>query len=192
MRPAEAKPFVEGYSSAVGRGDGEREHGEVAPGEGARAFDHQQSPETLTAVFRRDADLGDVANVVAHPGAEQESDKLASAVLHQCEGGFGIEVATAGKPHNVMQKPLRTACGAVLLVDVAVEVSLIGGRDQARGSAQVGFVPETQIDARRQRRRGDGCQSRSIPWDDAATDGCSGHSIKMRSWTSNPASSKTR
>ncbi len=44
-----------------------------------------------------------------------------------------------------MEEALRTGGGAVLLVDVAVEVAFVGAGDQLRGGGEVAFVPAPQF-----------------------------------------------
>ena len=121
----EASGLVEGDGFGVAFGDGEGEGGVAAFAEFGGGGFEQEGSEAEAAVLFGDADLGDVGGVVADAGTEHEGGEFFGAVLDDDLGGGGVEGAAAGKADDVVQEAERAGDGAVLVVDVAVEVAFV-------------------------------------------------------------------
>ena len=145
---------VEGDGALVLLGDGEGEFGEAAGGEIVIAAAQQMLADAVAVEFGQGADLGDVADVVADAGAEQDSDAGLGGTVDGDEGGDRVEDSAAGKADDVVEEAERAGDGAVLVVDVAIDVSGVGGGDDGGGGLVVVFGPAVKFDLGRQRAGG--------------------------------------
>src|SRR5271163_4610198 len=107
--------------------------------------------EASGAVFGEHADLRDVANIGAHQRAENEADERARAALDNNEGCPGIKSAASRKAHDVVEKAQRAGKGAVLIVDLGIDVAAVGGSDQGGGGLIFLLGPGTYFELRRKR-----------------------------------------
>jgi len=110
------------------------------------------------AVFGKGADLGDVSDIGADARAEQDSDAGVGGTVESDERGGWIEDSAAGKANDVVQKAQGAGDGAVLVVDVAIDVSAIGGGDDVGGRLVVNLAPAMNLNlaGKRADRRGVG------------------------------------
>src|SRR5271165_830705 len=90
-----------------------------------------------------------MAGIVAHARAQNETDQRVSRLMNGDERGFGIEYATARKAHDVVQKTQRPGVGAVLVVNLGVDVGAIRSRDDASRRLKIGFNPTTNLNLAR-------------------------------------------
>jgi hypothetical protein len=147
----EAEAAVEGKGKMVLFGDGEGEFAEATGGEVGVAIAQKMLANAIAAVFGESADLRDVANVVAHPGAEQDTDASAGGTMEGDERRTGVEDPAAGKPHDIVQKTKGAGDGAVLVIDIAVDVAVVGRGDDVGSRLIVGFSPTLNFDIGRKR-----------------------------------------
>jgi hypothetical protein len=94
-----------------------------------------------------DAELGDVATLVADAGAKDKGDQLAGAAFDHYMRDLRRKYATAGVANDVVKKSLRAVMGTVLVVDDAVGVAAVGLRDEPAGGGQVVFAPGAELQA---------------------------------------------
>ena len=64
-----------------------------------------------------------------------------------------IEDATAGKSHNVIQEAVGTGIGAVLVINLGIDVTTVGGGDDAGCWLVVLLSPAADLDILRHARR---------------------------------------
>ena len=145
---------IEGDGAVVLLGDGEGEFGEAAGGEIVIAAAQEMLADAVAAVLGQGADLGDVADVVPDAGAEQDSDGGLGGTVDGDERGGRVEDSAAGKAHDVVEEAERAGDGAVLVVDVAIDVAGVGGGDDGGGGLVVVFGPAVNFDLRWQRTGG--------------------------------------
>ena len=69
------------------------------------------------------------------------------------EGCVGIEGAASGEAHDVVEKTQRPGEGAVLIVDLGIDVAAVGGGNQGGGGLVFLLGPGTNFELRRKRRQ---------------------------------------
>src|SRR5216683_2665521 len=126
-------PFIQRNSPVVRFGYGQRDETKSPLAEIFRRGGQHGLAEPGGAVFREHADLRDVADIGAHLRAEDESDQRAGAALEDDEGCLRIEGAAPGEAHDVVQKAQRAGKRPVLVVDLGINVSAVGGSNQRGG-----------------------------------------------------------
>src|ERR1700687_3212706 len=113
----------------------------------------QSFAEAGRAVFGEHAHLSDVPNVGTHPRAEDQADQGLVAALEDHEGCLGIESAASGEAHYVVEKAQRAGEGAVLIVDLGIDMAAVGGGDQRGGGLVFLLGPGTDFKLGRKRRQ---------------------------------------
>ena len=76
-----------------------------------------------------------------HQAGEADAVEAAAGGRYGDAGGRREKRAAAGILHDVGQKAARAAGGAVLIVDVAIDVARVGRRNQPRGIVLAVFRP---------------------------------------------------
>src|ERR1700757_2049929 len=105
----------------------------------------QNAAQMLTAAVLRHAELSDVRDVLTYPRTEQHTHHLMASGAHQYAGSLCIEQSAAGETDDVVQKAQRPGDGAVLVVDVAIQMALVSGGDQMGRRIEVVFMPLTHL-----------------------------------------------
>src|SRR5713226_4703475 len=65
----------------------------------------------------------------------------------------GIEGAASGEAHDIVQETQRAGEGAVLIVDLGIDMAAVGGRDQGSGGLVILLRPGTDFKLGRKRRQ---------------------------------------
>jgi hypothetical protein len=146
-----AEAAVEGEGQMVFFSDGQREFAEAAGSEVGVATAEEMLADAVATVFGKSADLGDVAYVVAHPGAEQECNAGAGGTVDGYERRDGVEDSAAREAHDVVEEAQRAGDGAVLVVDITVDVAPVGRGDDAGSRLIIGFGPAMNFNVWRKR-----------------------------------------
>ena len=82
-----------------------------------------------------------MGDVFAHARAEDQADALLCGAAQEDARGGGVEVSAAGEADDVVEEAQRAGGRAVLVVDVAVEVSTVGRGYETGGGVEVVFSP---------------------------------------------------
>jgi hypothetical protein len=150
----ESDAVVEGESANVLLGYGEGKFAEAAGSEISVAITEKMLANAVAAIFREGADLRDVSYVVTHAGTEQDSDASVSRAVEGYERRGGVEDSAAGEAHDVVEEAERAGDGAVLVVDVAVNVSAVCRGNDVGSRLIVGFGPAMNFNVRRKQAGG--------------------------------------
>jgi len=143
---AEAEVFVEADGGRIDAGHGEGDGFVVAAAQRLDGTFHQRAADAVSLMPGHHADLGGVADAFGDGGRENHAHRtIARRGTHQ-EAGFGQELPAAGQQHDVAEEFHSSGFGAVLVVDVAVDVIGVGQLDQPRRGFEGAIVPglETQ------------------------------------------------
>src|SRR5438270_7680972 len=87
-----------------------------------------------------------MTDVVAHPGAQNQTNQASRALVHCYERTFGVECAAAGKAHNIVQKSQRPAKRTILVVDLRIHMSTVSRSDYRGGRLVVLLRPAPDFD----------------------------------------------
>jgi len=136
---------IERYGALVFGSDSEGESTEAFGTEAERGLFDQQVCEAAAAHFRRDAELCDVSDIFADAGAENKADEFPGGTAHENTGGRGVEVSATGEADDIVKEAQRAGSGAVLIVDVTVEVSAICRCDEMGGGVEIVFAPGAKL-----------------------------------------------
>src|SRR5262249_25272554 len=91
------------------------------------------------------ADLRNVAHILAHSRAEKESRYLVAAAVNEHTRGRRVELTATWKTNDVVQESQRSRNGPVLIVDDAVQMTLIGMSNETAGSGKIAVPPGSQF-----------------------------------------------
>src|ERR1700684_1337185 len=83
MSPSETKPLVQRNGFFVRSRYCERQQFEVPFGERATALRHQEAAEAPASILGRHADLRHMSDIIANPGAEQQSRQIGAVAMNQ-------------------------------------------------------------------------------------------------------------
>src|SRR5208282_4374977 len=111
--------------------------------------------DPTATVLGNEADLRDVSNIISYPGAQNQSDQRIAGPMNRYERGVGIEHAAAGKANDVVQKANGTGIGAVLVVNLGINVHAIRGSDDTGRRLVILLGPAANEHLLRHRRRYD-------------------------------------
>ena len=81
------------------------------------------------AILRKHADLRDVTNIGTHLRAQDQPDQRSRAALEHAERRLRIERPAAGETHNIIEEAQGPGQRPVLIVDLGIDMSAIGGGD---------------------------------------------------------------
>src|SRR5260370_1396375 len=88
----------------------------------------------MRAIFGQNADLGHVAHVLAHAGAQDEPDQSFRLAIQGYVGRLRVEDATSREANDVIEKTQRAAERMVLVIDLSIDVSAVcRSNDSGRG-----------------------------------------------------------
>jgi len=139
--------FVEADGRRIDAGHGERNGFVIAAAQGLDGTFHQRAADSISLMAGHHADLGGVADAFGDGGSENHADRaVAGRGTHQ-EAGFGQELPAAGEQHDVAEEFHSAGFGAVLVVDIAVDVIGVSELNQARGRFEGAIVPGLEAQA---------------------------------------------
>ena len=88
-----------------------------------------------------------MAYVGVDAGAQEQALDDAGALFAEDPGVGCVEDAATGEADNVMQKALGAVSGAVLIVDLAVDVTEIGAVNEIAGGFVEAVIPRYEAEA---------------------------------------------
>ena len=142
----EAGLAVEGKRAVIFGGDGKADGGVPCAAQGVHAVNEQIAAEAPAAEVRRDAELGDVRDVVGDAGAEQQADEGAGAAAFKNPRVAWLKDTAAREADDVVEEAQRAVQRAVLVVDLGVDVALVREVDEVGGGLVVLGQPATKDD----------------------------------------------
>ena len=125
--------------------DGKRKRLKTGFAQGAPAVGQEPCAESAAAVLLAHTDLGHVAHVFPHAGTKQQSGNLFTISVSQDARGGSVEQSAAWETDDVVQKSQRAGDRTVLIVDDAVQMPLVGVRNQVAGGGKITVSPGTQL-----------------------------------------------
>src|ERR1700761_7481438 len=102
-----------------------------------------------TPESRQNAELRDVSGVRCNQACQAHAADTAGRRVNGKHGGFRRESAAAWKPDDVCQKLTSAWNGAVLVVDLAVDVTTVCGGNHMGHVFQVSIRPRYEVHAER-------------------------------------------
>src|SRR5258707_3605456 len=148
LNGAEAEFFIELDGGVVVRSYGQRQFPEFHGAKGFGGSLHEHAAEAMPLVAGQHADLRGVADTGGDFAGENAGDEIVAAGLVKNEGCAGHELAATGKQNDVLQKFQRAGAAAVLVVDLAVDVTGVSQINQLGARLEVAVIPAVEAHAR--------------------------------------------
>ena len=148
--------LVEAEGAAVGDRHGQRNRMEPALLQFLQALADQVEAETRALRFGIDTDLSDVADAVSHHGGEHHPAQPGRILPKGQKRAAGVKAAASGIVKDVIQKTHCPGVRAVLVVNGAIDVPVVGARNQMGRLGSPARVPGSQRNIRILAERGEG------------------------------------